>query len=253
MTLDDDRIPPFGAPAAPFATAIPPADPMLKSDSILIAEFTYAAGSAHEAVDDRARLFDRYLLFFGGIFVSGATAIYQLNQIGAKNFIEPLAIVAFAFTGFLGFVFLRTFVRIRQAFVGAMIEMSKIKEYYFHYLREQAPDLRRAIGWGLKSVPETERRFTVSYLMAHLVATLDSLSFGLGVFVLQEAIQNKNDGNLLSLPHTILPYAVSFAVFAVVLAAQLIYDRRACRGMTKQEKDEWLADLRSGKPVDLTA
>lgn len=243
MTLDDDRIPPFGAPA----------DPMLKSDSILIAEFTYASGSAHEAVDDRARLFDRYLLIFGGVFVSGATAIYQLNQINAKNFIEPLAIVAFVFMGALGVVFLRTFVRLRMAFVGAMIEMSKIKEYYFHNLRTQAPQLPRAIGWHLKSVPETERRFTVSYLMAHLVATLDSLSFGLGTLVSILAVQNENDGNLLSLPHHPIPYAIAGGVFVVILAAQLTYYRHACRGMTHEQKEKWLDDLRSGKPVDLSS
>ena len=253
MNLDDDRIPSFGASIAAPTGTIPAADPMLKSDSILIAEFTYASGSAHEAVDDRARLFDRYLLIFGGVFVSGATAIYQLNQINAKNFIEPLAIVAFAFMGLLGFAFLRTFIRLRQAFVGAMIEMSKIKEYYFHILREQAPYLSYAIGWKLESVPETDRRFTVSYLMAHLVATLDSLSFGLGTLILIVTFQNKNDGNLLSLPHNVIPYAVSFGVFAVVLAAQLTYYKQACKGMTHAEKQEWLDKLRTGKLPDQVA
>ncbi|HKW23584.1 MAG TPA: hypothetical protein VJO13_19540 [Ktedonobacterales bacterium] len=243
MNFDDDRPPAYGARAAAPTSTMLAGDPMLKSDSILIAEFTYASGSAHEAVDDRARLFDRYLLIFGGVFVSGATAIYQLNQINAKNFIEPLAAVAFAFMGLLGFAFLRTFVRLRQAFVGAMIEMSKIKEYYFHYLREQAPHLSVAIGWRLMSVPETERTFTVSYLMAHLVATLDSVSFGLGVFVLVEAIQSMNDGNLLSLPHNVIPYAIAGGVGSAVLMAQLVYYKQACKGMTHAEKQEWLDKL----------
>lgn len=244
MTSDENLsgLTPHATPRVSTATD----DSMLKSDSILIAEFTYASASAHEAVDDRARLFDRYLLIFGGVFVSGATAIYQLNQAGANNFIQPLAIVAFFFMGALGFAFLRTFVRIRQAFVDSMMVMSRIKEYYIHYLRNEAPHLDLAFKWRLATVPEKDRRFTVSYLMAHTVATLDSVSFGLSALVFIEARQNHNNGDLLSLPHNPIPYLIAGVVIALALASQLAYYRNASRGKTHDEKVEWLDKLRAG-------
>lgn len=250
MTRDDllnFAAPEYGSQSSRVATAQPAAgDPTLKSDSILIAEFEYAASSAHDAVEDRARIFDRYLLFCGGAIVTGVGAIYQLNQIGAKSVIEPLAVGAFLLTGLLGFVFLRTFVRLRQAFVGSMIVMSKIKEYYLYHLRAEAPHLDIAFDWRLRTVPETDRRFTVSYLMAHLVASIDSLSFGVGAFVLVELILNKNDGNTFSHPHNLVPYVVGVVVAALALTLQLAYYWRACKGMSHDEKKAWLDELHAG-------
>ena len=248
MTRDDDLLslaePGAGSPSGHVATArYATGDSMLKSDSILIAEFEYAASSAHDAVEDRARIFDRYLLICGGMVVTGIGAIYQLNQIDATPVIEPLAVVAFALIGLLGFGFLRTFVRLRQAFVASMIVMSKIKEYYLYHLRADAPHLASAFDWRLATVPETDRRFTVSYLMAHLVTTIDSLSFGLGAFVLSEAILNKNDGNAFSHPHNLVPYAVGGVVVALALILQLNYYWRACKGMSHDAKRKWLDEL----------
>ena len=247
MTRDDDlpsfATPAFRGPAAAVATASPPTDHALKSDSILIAEFRYAGDSAHDAVEDRARIFDRYLLICGGVIVSGVGGIYQLTQIGATRVIEPLATLAFILVGLLGFFFLRTFIRLRQAFVGSMIAMSKIKEYYLRHLRADQPHLDLAFDWRLKSVPEADRSFTVSYLMAHLVASIDSLSFGLGAFVLAEMILNKNDGNAFSHPGNFLPYIVGVVVLALMLTAQLSYYKRACRGLSKAQKEKWLAEL----------
>lgn len=238
MRRDDDL-----STLARVATAQPTGNPTLKSDSILIAAFTYASGSAHEAVEDRSRLFDRYLLIFGGMVVTGVGAIYQLNQIGARNFVYPLTIAALAFTGLLGVAFFLTFIRLRQAFVGALIEMAKIKEYYLYVLRDEDPKLTRAFDWKLMTVRGTDRTFTVSYLMAHIVATLDSICLAAAVFVGTETHQNKNSGNLLSVPHTPIPYIIAVAFFAAVLTAQLSYYRIQCRGMTTEHKQEWLAQL----------
>ena len=250
MTRDDDLLnlgaSGYGSPSSRVATAQSAGDPSLKSDSILIAEFTYASGSAHDAIEDRARIFDRYLLFCGGAIVTGVGAVYQLNQIGAKHVIEPLAVAAFVLTGLLGFVFLRTFVRLRQAFVASMVVMSKIKEYYLFHLRSEAPHLDKAFDWRLLSVPEVDRKFTVSYLMAHLVATLDSLSFGLGGFVLAELILNKNDGNAFSHPHDLIPYVVGCVVFATALTFQLEYYKHARRGPAKLEREKWRDERRGG-------
>lgn len=229
-----------------YRPATTTANPLLKSDSILIAEFTYASASAHEAVEDRARLFDRYLLIFGSVFVTGIGASYQLNQIGAKNFVEPLAVVALAFTGLLGVAFFLTLIRLRQAFVGAMIEMSKIKEYYLYSLRNEDPKLELAFGWKLDTVPETDRTFTVSYLMAHIVATLDSICLAAALFVGMETRQNRNSGNLLSLPHSPIPYAIASVAFALALTAQLVNYRLRCRGLSKEEKQALQAALRAG-------
>jgi hypothetical protein len=252
MRRDDELLNPaapgFQSPAVATATATataqsPGGDPTLKSDSILIAAFTYASGSAHEAVEDRSRLFDRYLLIFGGVFVSGATAVFQLNQIGARNFVYPLTIAALAFTGLLGVAFYLTFIRLRQAFVDALIEMAKIKEYYLYVLRYDDPKLGLAFDWKLRTVRGTDRMFTVSYLMAHIVATLDSFCLAGAVFVGAETHQNKNSGNLLSLPHTPVPYVLATVVFLAVLTAQLTYYRARCRGLTAEDRDALIKRL----------
>ena len=66
-------------------------DGALKIESMLLEEFNYASTTAYQAMEDRARMFNMYLLVVG-ILGSAFGAIYPLGG-GARNFIQPIAAV----------------------------------------------------------------------------------------------------------------------------------------------------------------
>src|SRR5690348_6592665 len=66
-------------------------DSGLKIENMLLEEFNYASTTAYQAMEDRARMFNMYLLVVG-ILGSAFGAIYPLG--GARSsFIQPIAAV----------------------------------------------------------------------------------------------------------------------------------------------------------------
>lgn len=216
----------------------------LKAENILLEEFNYAVVTAYQTMEDRARIFDRYLLLVGGLIVAGAGAIYQLSQVGARGAIQPLVLAAFAVAGVLGVGFFVSLIRLRQAFRDSLLCMARIKEFYIEQLKDQLPQLEHVIQWRLRTVPKSDRAGNVSWVMCHIVALLDSLCFGVATLLAFEVGQSQNSGNLLALPVGPLPYVVAAAVFLLAALAQVVYYTRALttRGAkgTPPESGAWV-------------
>ena len=78
---------PFDVTSPPFARNAPyredeasgaGADATLKLENMLLEEFNYASVTAYQAMEDRARMFNLYLLVIG-IFGSALGALYQFG------------------------------------------------------------------------------------------------------------------------------------------------------------------------------
>lgn len=151
----------------------------LSLEAILAQEFGYANVTAYQAMEDRARIFNLYLLLVG-VLASALTAIFQLGAI--KDYILPLTFVLLFLAGLLGVVFFLHIIRLRQAHRDSVIAMNRIKEYYIRRLIPLVPDAGKAFHWRLRTIPRGERLGSVTYLVSFTIAFLGSLCFA-GAFI----------------------------------------------------------------------
>jgi len=88
----------------------------LRLDNMLLEEFNYANVTAYQAMEDRARMFNLYLILIG-VVASAIGAVYQLGkQLGGSSAnIQPLLIVLLGVGAFLGAVFFIMLIHLRQA------------------------------------------------------------------------------------------------------------------------------------------
>src|SRR6185437_1947749 len=93
-----------GAPFREGETGGGGLDGGLKIESMLLEEFNYAATAAYQAMEDRARMFNMYLLVVG-ILGSAFGAIYPLGGGAARSFIQPIAAVVLLTAGIAGIAF----------------------------------------------------------------------------------------------------------------------------------------------------
>ncbi|HZC07110.1 MAG TPA: hypothetical protein VE338_15855 [Ktedonobacterales bacterium] len=171
------RTAPFqeGAPAD-TPTDTPARDASLRLENILLEEFNYASVTAYQAQEDRARMFNLYLLLIG-VLGSGLAAVYQLGG-GLKSYAGELSITLLVVAGFMGVAFFTKLIRLRQAWRESALAMSVIKEYYIREFTASAPKSVNAFYWRLKSLPTGEKRTSTTAVVCGTVAALGALCFG---------------------------------------------------------------------------
>jgi ADP-ribose pyrophosphatase len=225
MPFDASNVPQsmLGSPPARPASERGGPDPTgLTLENILTQEFGYANVTAYQAMEDRARIFNLYLLLVG-VLASALTAVYQL---GIKDYVLPLTFMLLLLAGFLGVVFFMQIIRLRQAFRDSVITMNRIKEYYIKHLVPQIPDAATAFHWRLRSIPRGERLGSVTFLISFTIAFLASLCLA-GAFVVGAQYlrtQNALDASLLGTDTTI--YLLALVVLVLALLLHTLYYRR---------------------------
>lgn len=115
-------------------------DSGLRIENMLLEEYNYAATTAYQAMEDRARMFNMYLLVVG-ILGSAFGAIYPLGG-AVRSFIQPIAVVVLFAAGVAGVAFFVLLIRLRQAFRQSLITMAVIKEFYIREFRQQIPTIQ---------------------------------------------------------------------------------------------------------------
>jgi hypothetical protein len=75
-------------------------DTTLNIENILLEEFNYASLTAYQAMEDRARMLNLYLLLVGAL-VSGMGAVYQFGG-SMRTYSQPLAMVLLTIAGLGG-------------------------------------------------------------------------------------------------------------------------------------------------------
>ena len=245
-----------------------PRDASLRLESMLLEEFNYASVTAYQANEDRARMFNLYLLLIG-VLGSGLAAVYQLGG-GLKSYAGELTVALLLVAGFMGIAFFIKLIRLRQAWRESALAMSLIKEYYIAQFTASAPGAARAFYWRLRTLPTGEKRTSTTAVVCGTVAALGSLCFGGASVVV----------GLLTLPRLLgateaaaLAWAIAGVVFVVALilffrgyshafdrvreAAQTL--RAACGAdlavdkiwsalkLTSKERERTIARLRAGE------
>lgn len=229
MALDPTN-PPNLLPTPPDIRAVAKEDggdgTTLNIENMLLAEFNYASTTAYQAMEDRARTFNLYLLIFG-VLASGLGALYQLgNKLGPTTATFALALLIAS--GIMGVLFFLQLIRLRQAHRNSSIAMNVIKEYYIEHFKEKIPDIEDAFWWRFKTMPTGEKLRNVTFMICYTVAMLASLCFAAAAFVLAEIVLGQiKPGNLLALPASTLPYAIAGLVLLVSILLHILHYRRA--------------------------
>ena len=157
-----------------------PIKPKLNVDEILKAEYEYIATTIFQANEDRSRVASFYFLSVGSLVAAILSAIFSVNDL--KN-------VSLAFFGLfvvltiLGAVTLAQLARLRAAWHESVEAMNEIKDFYIKHNKEIEP----AFKWRLKTLPPTDKPFSIANLMAVEVSLLSAITSVASVYFLLTA------------------------------------------------------------------
>jgi hypothetical protein len=150
--------------------------PRLKTDSeliipddILIAEYDYIAGTAHDANEDRSRVASFYFVSVGSIVA--AILGTQFARDSLKSVSVAFSILFFVLT-LLGALTIAQLARLRAAWHESIEAMNQIKDFYI----KKFPDTAPAFKWRVGTIPPTDKRFSIANLIALEVALLGALT-----------------------------------------------------------------------------
>ena len=152
---------------------------LLDPDEILRQEFEYAREASLQSNSDRAQVVNLFLLLVGGVG-SIALALPQLAPGRGIRLPPAVFAVVFFLIGLLGLFTVFKLIRLRQAWHDSVLTMNRIKDFYLaHY-----PELAPAFRWRTETIPPPGLIGTITFDLAMLVALIDSLAVGGGMFFL---------------------------------------------------------------------
>lgn len=106
----------------------------LNANDILIAEFEYAKDTASQAMEDRHKMVNYYLIIVGVLLNAVATLLTSSQEAEKLMMSEDLiryAVFSLLFTLFiLGILYLLKLIRLRLAWFESALAMNQIKDYY---------------------------------------------------------------------------------------------------------------------------
>lgn len=200
-------------------------DSGLKIESMLLEEFNYASTTAYQAMEDRARMFNMYLLVVG-ILGSAFGAIYPLGG-ASRSFIQPIAAVVLFAAGIAGIAFFVLLIRLRQAFRQSLITMSVIKEFYIREFQEQMPTVQHAFRWRLSGIPAGERAGSATFIVCHMVGFIGALCFAGCVFMSDELLRDNLPNTRIAALGIWQSLLLGFVAFLIVMVWMVGYYRRS--------------------------
>src|SRR5436190_1889536 len=103
-------------------------DTTLHIETMLIEEYKYASSTAYQAIEDRARMINLYYILLG-LLATGLSAIYQFSG-SSRPYSQLLVILLLLVVSGLSLTFFINIIRLRQSFLGSIMVMNVIKEFY---------------------------------------------------------------------------------------------------------------------------
>jgi ADP-ribose pyrophosphatase len=233
-------------------------DDVLKLDGLLLEEFNYAGDSAYQAMEDRARMFNLYLVIIG-VLASGLVAIYQLGAL--KAFTQPVALLLLVVGGIVGVVFFVQLIRLRQAHQESIITMNMIKEYYLGRFKDENPNIGQVFHWRLAGMKAGERLGSVTFLICITVAFLGGLTFAAAAIVGYMLYAGASITDSPSLDTFLPAGGLGLVVLVASVLLQVLYYRvalsskreRARLAQARQKVDEALAASQGRLPTSPAA
>ena len=152
----------------------------LNPDEILKAEYDYISTTVFQANEDRSRVASFYFLTVGSLVAAILSAIFSTSDLKSVS----LAFAAlFMVLTILGTLTLAQLARLRAAWHESVEAMNQIKDYYI----ENNKEIESAFKWRLKTLPPTDKKFSIANLMAVEVALLGAITSTASVYFLLAA------------------------------------------------------------------
>ena len=154
-----------------------PVKPKRNSDEILKSEYNYIANTLFQANEDRSRVTSFYFVTVGSLVAAIISVLFSAENM--KN-------IALAFFGLfliltlLGFLTLAQLARLRAAWHESAQAMNQLKEFYIKHNKEIEP----AFKWRSRSLPPTNKPYSIANLMAVEVALLSAVTSTAAVYFL---------------------------------------------------------------------
>jgi len=138
-------------------------------DDILTAEYEYIASTAHDANEDRSRIASFYFVSVGSIVA--AILGTQFARDNLRSVSVAFAILFIVLT-ILGALTIAQLARLRAAWHESIEAMNQIKDFYIRKFPETGP----AFKWRVKTIPPTDKPYSIANLIALEVALLGALT-----------------------------------------------------------------------------
>jgi hypothetical protein len=138
-------------------------------DDILIAEYEYIADTTKQANEDRSRVASFYFVSVGSIVA--AILGTQFARDNLKSVSVAFSILFFVLT-LLGTLTIAQLARLRAAWHESIEAMNQIKDFYI----KKFPDTEPAFKWRIKTIPPTDKPYSIANLIALEVALLGALT-----------------------------------------------------------------------------
>ena len=146
-----------------------PIEPKLDPDEILKAEYNYIATTVFQANEDRSRVASFYFVTVGSLVAAILSTIFSTSDLKS---------VSLAFSGLflvltiLSALTLAQLARLRAAWHESVEAMNQIKDFYIKNNKE----IESAFKWRLKTLPPTDKKFSIANLMAVEVSLLGAIT-----------------------------------------------------------------------------
>ena len=187
----------------------------LSDDVLLQAELQYIVQTAFQANEDRARVSSFYLVAVGSL-VAAVFSTQLANRNAELTMIAPAFTVLFFVLTVLGTLTTLQLARLRAAWYDSMQAMNQVKGYWMRRSRDE--HLQEAFRWDTATLPPKYKIHSVSYYQTLEVALLSGLTFGAGIYFLQQAIDYR-------CPPCNWAYAIAFGVLTCLLQLILYKSR----------------------------
>ncbi len=144
----------------------------LHAEKILELEFEYARETATQAETDRTTIVNLYLILVGGV---GSLALAAPSISDRISLLPGWSLsLLLGLLGVIGILTLLKLIRLRQAWQDSALAMNQIKDFYL----ERFPDLADAVRWRTATLPAPGKTGTITFILAVMVALIDSVAFG---------------------------------------------------------------------------
>jgi hypothetical protein len=142
---------------------------LIVPDDILVAEYEYIAATAHDANEDRSRVASFYFVSAGSIVA--AILGTQFAKDSLRSVAPAFSILFFVLT-ILGALTIAQLARLRAAWHESIEAMNQIKDFYIR----KFPETQSAFKWSGRTIPPTNKSFSIANLIALEVALLGALT-----------------------------------------------------------------------------
>ena len=169
----------------------------LDPNSILSAEFQYASDTAHQANDDRGKVFEVFLANIVTL-VSAAVSPSILN-VDNKSIFVFVFIALFMF----GVITLFQLTRTRVAWVSSVKAMNQIKDYYIKHNK----GLEDAFKWKVTTIPKSNSKSSIIFVQSISIMILNSFNVSLIIYFIFFT-----GFRLLYIPVLGIPFLITFVI-----------------------------------------